>query len=175
VPARRAEIAIPSDSLVLLIGPSGSGKSTFAARHFRPSEVLSSDGFRDLLRGNPTDQKATAVAFRLLHAAAAERLRRGALTVVDATNVEFDAREALMELARHYGRPPVAIVFDLSLAECLDWNAQRPHRTVPPRVVRRQHAIFTRAIPHVAGEGFEVIRLVGPAAVAAAEVRILPK
>ena len=35
---------IPELSLVVLIGPSGCGKSTFARKHFKPTEVMSSDG-----------------------------------------------------------------------------------------------------------------------------------
>jgi predicted kinase len=174
VSTERAEIAVPADSLVVLIGPAGSGKSTFARRHFPPSTVLSSDGFRDVLRGDPSDQSATVAAFRLLHVAAEERLRRGALTVVDATNVEFDAREPLVELANRFERASLAIVFGLSLAECLEWNARRPAPTVPVRVIRRQHALFVRAIPHLELEGFTVVRLAGPAAVAAASVMLLP-
>ncbi len=42
------DIKIPNLSLVLLIGASGSGKSTFAARYFRPTEILSSDYCRGL-------------------------------------------------------------------------------------------------------------------------------
>src|SRR4051794_22630532 len=169
----RVEIAVPADSLVVLIGPAGSGKSTFATRNFAPSAGLSSDGFRDLLRGDPSDQSATVAAFRLLHAAAEERLRRGALTVIDATNVELDAREPLLELANRFERPSLAIVFGLSLAECLEWNARRPDRSVPARVIRRQHALFLRAIPHLESEGFALVRLGGPAAVAGGSVTLL--
>lgn len=43
------KITIPELSLVALIGPTGSGKSTFARKHFRPTEVLSSD----YCRGEP--------------------------------------------------------------------------------------------------------------------------
>ncbi len=42
-------LKIPKLSLVVLIGPSGSGKSTFARRHFRPTEVLSSDACRGMV------------------------------------------------------------------------------------------------------------------------------
>ena len=37
------DLDIPDLSLVVLVGVSGSGKSTFAARHFKPTQVLSSD------------------------------------------------------------------------------------------------------------------------------------
>ena len=40
---------IPELSLVVLIGPSGCGKSTFARKHFKPTEVMSSDAFRALV------------------------------------------------------------------------------------------------------------------------------
>ena len=36
-------IDLPEPCLVALVGPSGAGKSTFAARHFKPTEVVSSD------------------------------------------------------------------------------------------------------------------------------------
>ena len=42
-------LAVPELSLVVLVGVSGSGKSTFAARHFLPTEVLSSDAFRAMV------------------------------------------------------------------------------------------------------------------------------
>jgi hypothetical protein len=41
-------LSIPKLSLVVLIGLSGSGKSTFAAKHFLPTEVLSSDAAKRL-------------------------------------------------------------------------------------------------------------------------------
>ena len=37
------EINVPAMGLVLMVGASGSGKSTFAARHFLPTQVVSSD------------------------------------------------------------------------------------------------------------------------------------
>ena len=42
-------INLPDLSLVVLIGPSGCGKSTLARKHFKPTEILSSDFFRGLI------------------------------------------------------------------------------------------------------------------------------
>ena len=78
----------PTPRLVVLVGAAGSGKSTFAARHFAPDEVLSSDAFRALIAGDPADQSATRAAFSALHRALARRLAQGRLTVVDATSVQ---------------------------------------------------------------------------------------
>ena len=71
-------IQLPELSLVVLIGASGSGKSTFAAKHFRPTELLSSDFFRGLVADDPNDQGATKDAFDALHFIAASVSRRGA-------------------------------------------------------------------------------------------------
>src|SRR5690606_8646171 len=96
----RRMIEIPQLALVALVGVSGSGKSTFAARHFRPTQVLSSDTFRAMVADDENDQSATADAFDLLYQVAAARLRRGRLTVVDATNVQPHARAALLKVAK---------------------------------------------------------------------------
>ena len=86
------ELKIPDLCLVVLIGASGSGKSTFARKHFLPTQVLSSDYFRGLVADDENDQSASAAAFDVLHYVAAKRLARGRLTVVDATNVQPEAR-----------------------------------------------------------------------------------
>src|SRR3954464_1101089 len=86
-------IRIPEISLVVLVGPSGCGKSTFARKHFLPTEVLSSDSFRAMVRDDETDQTATTDAFEVLHFVARKRLRAARLTVVDATNVQPAARK----------------------------------------------------------------------------------
>ena len=86
------KITIPELSLVVLVGPSGSGKSTFAARHFKPTEVLSSDEFRGLVSDDENDQSVTKDAFDALHFVAGKRLGLGRVSVVDATNVQREAR-----------------------------------------------------------------------------------
>src|SRR5947209_8655902 len=95
-------IEIPDFSLVVLIGTSGSGKSTFAARHFLPTEVLSSDAFRAWVSDDENSLEATTDAFEALHYLAGVRLRRRKLTVVDATNVQVEARKPLLKLAAEH-------------------------------------------------------------------------
>src|SRR5438067_4912807 len=92
-------VTIPELSLVVLIGASGSGKSTFARQHFKATEVLSSDLCRGLVADDEKDQAATPDAFAVLHFIAAKRLAAGRLTVIDATNVQPEARKPLVALA----------------------------------------------------------------------------
>src|SRR6186713_3751169 len=139
-------ITIPELSLVVLIGPSGCGKSTFARRQFKPTEVLSSDGFRGLVSDDENDQAATNDAFAALHYVAARRMARGRLTVVDATNVQPEARRPLVALARKHHFLPVAIVFDLPEALCHERNRDRPDRDFGPHVVRNQHRQLRRGL-----------------------------
>jgi protein phosphatase len=78
---------VPKLSLVVLIGPSGAGKTTFARKHFRPTEILSSDALRGMIGDDENDQTTTKDAFEALHFLASKRLALGRLTVIDATNV----------------------------------------------------------------------------------------
>ena len=118
-------IEIPDLSLVVLIGPSGSGKSTFVREHFRPTEVLSSDACRAMVSDDENDQAVTKDAFEVLRFIAGKRLALGRLTVVDATNVQPEARKPYVELARQYHCLPVAIALNLPEAVCLERNRQR--------------------------------------------------
>src|SRR3982751_256754 len=104
------KLTIPELSLVVMIGATSSGKSTFARKHFKPTEILSSDFCRAILADDENDQSVTNEAFALLHHIAARRLKAGRLTVVDATNVQRESRQPLVQLAREYHVLPVAIV-----------------------------------------------------------------
>ena len=152
-------IALPADALVLLIGIAASGKSTFASRHFASTEVLSSDMFRALIADDPSAQGATDDAFELLHRLLAMRLRRGRLTVVDATNVEEWARRDLLAVARLHRRPAVAIVLEVPLPVALERNALRSGRRPPPAALRRQHRWLAESLPALAHEGFAAVHV----------------
>jgi protein phosphatase len=103
------KISIPNLSLVVLVGPSGSGKSTFAREHFLSTEILSSDACRAMVSDEENNQAVTIDAFEVLHFLAAKRLALGRLTVIDATNVQPEARKPLVSLARQYHSFPLPL------------------------------------------------------------------
>ncbi|HEX6733131.1 MAG TPA: polynucleotide kinase-phosphatase, partial [Pyrinomonadaceae bacterium] len=150
-------ITIPELALVVLIGPSGSGKSTFARKHFKPTEILSSDFCRGLVSDDENDQTATNTAFEILHFIGARRLKAGRLTVVDATNVQTEARKPLVALARDHHVIPVAMVFNLPERLCQDRNRSRDDRDFGPHVIRQQSQQLRRSIRNLKREGFRHI------------------
>ena len=154
---RFVSLTIPRDALVLLIGVAGSGKSTFAARHFIPTEILSSDALRAMITDDPHAQGATDDAFDLLHRLLAMRLRRGRRTVVDATNVEEWARAELLAVARRHRRPAVAIVLDLPLEVAMARNLARPQPRPPNAALRRQHRWLQDTLVELPHEGLAAI------------------
>ena len=152
-------ITIPELSLVVLIGPSGCGKSTFARKHFRPTEVLSSDYFRGLVCDDETEQSASKDAFETLHFVAGRRLANRRFTVIDATNVQAESRKPLIELARKYHYLTTALVFDLPAEVCHARNQERPDRTFGPHVVRGHVQQLRRSLRNLGGEGFRSVHV----------------
>lgn len=150
-------IQLPELSLIVLIGPSGSGKSSFGKKHFKPTEVISSDYCRGLISDDENNQAVTQEAFDLLHTITAKRLALGKLTVIDATNVQAEARKPLLQLAKQYHALPIAIVFKMSARLCLDRNATRLDRQFGPHVIRRQLDDMRRSLPRLKREGFNAI------------------
>jgi len=148
------EITIPELSLVVLIGTSSSGKSTFAHRHFKPSEIVSSDFCRGLVDDDENSLAATDDAFDLLHHLIGLRLKRGRLTVVDATNVKSEDRRELVRIAREHHCLPVALVFDLPEKICHERTQQRPDRDFGRHVIRRQRALMRRGLRDLKRQGF---------------------
>jgi protein phosphatase len=153
------EIKIPELALVVMVGASGSGKSTFTRIHFKPTEILSSDYCRGLVSDDENDQAATKDAFEVLHFIAAKRLKAGKLTVVDATNVQPEARKPLIALAREYHCLPVVIVLDMPERLCRDRNASRADRAFGEHVIRNQTSQLRRSIRGLEREGFRHVHV----------------
>jgi protein phosphatase len=148
------ELKLPDFALVVLIGSSGSGKSTFAARHFLPTEILSSDRCRGWVSDDETDQNATKDAFEVLHFLGGKRLAGRRLTVIDATNVRPEDRKLLIELARKYHALPVAIALDMPEEVCIERNKTRADRQFGAQIVRNQVRLLRKSLRGLQREGF---------------------
>lgn len=151
------DITIPELSFVVLIGASGSGKSTFARAHFKPTEVLSSDACRALVADDENDLSSTADAFEVLHYVAAKRLRKGRLTVVDATSVKPEDRKPLVALARQQYVLPVAIVLNPPESLCHERNRERSDRSVGGHVIHNHVQQLRRSLRGLKKEGFRYV------------------
>ena len=154
-------LVLPDPSVVVLVGAAGSGKTTLAARLFAPDEILSSDALRATVSGDEADQRASAVAFRILHRTLENRLTRGELTVIDATNTKPEHRRPLTTRARATATPLVAIVLDLPPPTVQSQNATRTTRIVDPTVVQRHQEAVRHTIDagQLTAEGFDHVVL----------------
>lgn len=157
----RVIIAIPDPALVLLIGPAGAGKSTFAAAHFNPVEIISSDHLRGLLANDPADQSASADAFRILTLMVAGRLKRRLMTVVDATSLRAANRRKYRELAARNDVPVVAIAFDLPTSAYHARNRGRTDRVVDADVIERQIEQMAQTMAVLPSERYSAVHVLG--------------
>ena len=148
-------INLPEPSLVVLIGASGSGKSTFAAKHFRPTEVISSDRCRGMVCDDENEQGVNPQAFAVVHAIIRARLALGKLAVIDATNVQAESRASLVDLAHEADLFAVAVVLDVSVRTCEDRNAARSDRQFGRHVIRGHADQLRRSIRNLRREGFK--------------------
>ena len=146
-------VALPVPCLVVLVGASGSGKSTWAAAHFEPDEIVSSDRLRAVVGRGEDDLEATADAFAVLEAVVAARLRRGLTTVVDTLGLDPDRRRRYRELAADHGVACVAVGFAVSAEECRARNRERP-RPLPAAALDQQLSRWNENRPRLDEEGF---------------------
>ncbi|WP_026122604.1 polynucleotide kinase-phosphatase [Nocardiopsis halotolerans] len=164
-------LGVPEMGLVVLVGVSGSGKSTFAARHFAPTQVISSDHCRGVVSDDENDQSASADAFSLLHTVVDIRLRRGLLAVVDATNVQARARQELVRIAKANDVLSTAIVLDVPEALARERNRDRPDRDFGDHVIRRQRRDLKQSVRRLRREGFRKVHVLrGPEEIDAATI-----
>jgi protein phosphatase len=148
-------VRIPEFALVLLLGPSGCGKSSFGRKHFKSTEILSSDFFRGMVSDDEMNQAASENAFELLHRACAMRLAAGKLTVIDATNVRAESRKPFIEMARQFHAQTVVFAFDFDAEFCHARNqARAAERPFGPHVTRRHADDLRRSLPRLEAEGF---------------------
>ncbi len=149
-------MSLPDPALVVLVGPSGSGKSAWAAEHYRPHEVVSSDRLRSLVGSGEHDLDASADAFALLDQILGARLRRGLTAVVDTLGLDPARRRGYLELARSTGMPAVAVLLDTDPAECRRRNRTRD-QPVPAPVLEGQLRRMRAAAGEIRGEGWYLV------------------
>lgn len=161
--SRDKNIKIPELALVVLIGATGSGKSSFARRHFKPTEVVSSDACRGMVSDDENNQAASADAFALARYITGLRLKNGLLTVIDATNVQEEARRDWVKLAKEYHCLPVAIILNMPEKVCAARNALRPDRNFGAHVIPQHISQLKRSFKKLKYEGFRnIIELRSP-------------
>jgi protein phosphatase len=152
-------ITIPELSLVVLVGASSSGKSMFARRHFKPTEVISSDACRALVADDENALDVNKEAFGLLQTIASTRLGLRRLAVIDATNVQRDARKPLLALAKDNDVLAVAIVFDLPEGVLQERLRERTDRNMPSHVIHNQANQLRRSLRDLQKEGFRYVHI----------------
>lgn len=159
-------LKLPAPSLVVLIGPSGAGKSTWAAEHFAPNEIVSSDALRAVVGAGEDDQAAGDAAFDLLDRIVAERMRRGLTTVIDTTGLQRDTRARWLAMGREAGTPVHAVVFDTAPEVCMERNDASP-RPIPKSVLAKQITRFRKTRGELGDEGFDGVHVEQRVAVSA--------
>jgi len=142
--------------MVVLCGPAACGKSTFAERHFRPTQIISSDWARARVCDDDRDQRFNAQAFALVSFLLEQRLTLNRLCVVDSTALTAPARQGLLDLAKKLQVPIVAMLFDVPLETCVERDQKR-ERSVGRAVIERQYQIFEDAKAAIRQEGFDQV------------------
>lgn len=153
-------IELPELCVVAMVGASSSGKSSFAHKHFKPTEILSSDFFRGMICDDEGSKTVSAEAFDLLYYAANKRLDNQKLTVIDATNIQRDARKQVITLAREQDVYAAAIVLDLPENILQERNLARPERNLPARVIKNHCRDVKNSIKYLKQEGFRYIYVI---------------
>ena len=74
--------------------------------------------------------------------------------MIDATNLETQARRRLLLMARDNDLPSVAIVFNIPLEKCLERNLTRSERVVDEDVIALHAARFEWAVTRLRFEAY---------------------
>lgn len=167
------ELKLPAPCLIVLVGPSGSGKSTWAAEHFQPGEVVSSDKLRAMVGSGEHDQTASPAAFEVLERIVDERLSRRLTVVIDTLGFDKETRLRWIEKAHASGMPAYAVVFDTPAEVCEERNRARA-KPIPRSVLRRQISRFPGVLKALQQEPFDGIHRQQPIAVVAPGMAATP-
>jgi predicted kinase len=152
------QITVPRRTLLVLCGPAASGKSTFAAQHFAPSMIVSSDYCRELICDDSNNQHVNRDAFDLFYYIINKRMYLSRFTIADSTALQTNARLRLLELARRHGYLACLLIFNTPIATCLERNRQRG-RNVEEQVIAYHAGLLQQVIRDAATEGWQQIHI----------------
>ncbi|ONF73925.1 hypothetical protein AVR91_0204125 [Amycolatopsis keratiniphila subsp. keratiniphila] len=138
----------------MLIAAPGTGKSTWCRDRAELGAVLSTDRARAEIGTGEEDQAASAAAFDLVQARAADHLAAGRDVTIDATGAHPRDRARWRALAAEHGAAPVAVRLRCSLLETLRRNRSRPRRVPALVVVRMWWTVRTLTRRRLRREGF---------------------
>ena len=150
----------PDPCVVVLAGAAGSGKSTWAAAHYAPHEIVSTDALRAAVGTGPADLDASTDAFAVADLVIDARLRRGLTTVVDTLGLDEVRRRHQLAGARAAGLPAVLVIVDTAPRLCRSRNAERD-RPVPADVLTGQLRRVRSLAAAAENEGWDRIVVVG--------------
>lgn len=154
-------IKIPSRSLVILVAPAGAGKSSFAAKYFRPTEIVSSDWCRALVSDDENDQTCSKLAFDVFYSIIEARLKYGRFVVADATNLNPARRLELRQMAQKYDAKVVVIRMAATLEQCIAQNLRRT-RQVSEHAIRSHYERYEETKLSLPNEGYDAIYVARP-------------
>lgn len=150
---------MPSD-LTVLIAPAGAGKTTFVKRTYsKKIVVVSLDKIRAQLYGDAAIQGDRAEVLKVQRRKLRQHLRGERSIVVDNTSVTLEARTELLRIGRLHKARVSAILFDVTLAQCIEGNLQRERR-VPEDVIFTQYGRYMETLGSIATEGFDAISII---------------
>ena len=160
-------LVLPQRTLLVLCGVAGAGKSTFPrtfveehyAQGLRATSVISSDYCRALICDDETNQQVSRDAFDLLYYIMQKRMLQARFTIVDSTALLAQTRHHLLGIAQHKHYATCLLVFNTSLATCLQHDRART-RVVGAEVIAYQETLLQRTLLEIPNEGWQYIYVV---------------
>jgi protein phosphatase len=137
--------------VIVMVGSSGSGKSTLAQELANgPHEIVSSDHYRGVLSGDPTEQRVTGIVFQMIYDIIKIRSEYRQRTILDATNLKRQNRKAYYGPVVK-GLPSYAVLVDADEELCKERNSLRD-RKVPEWVLEKHAQRFQHAKKNILDE-----------------------
>ena len=132
--------------LIVLSGVPGSGKSYFTntVRKVKGSHVyvVSSDGIREMVTGDPTNMNEDELIWKMYYEfAKVYAIDPNGVTIFDSTNIYKKHRYDTVKPIRHLFNEVYLVIFDIDKKIAANQNIQRDY-PVPPSVIEEMRNNF---------------------------------